>query len=405
MSLSSTAPSFLLKKGKSSGALKTPEERRSESLTEFQAKFREVNPLMIKAMEAKYRKDPQKRIANLVRLQEDALKRALKEAEVQSDLDVDLHGRYPLLASSIASSIAKAPDLKRFKTMVGHIAKVASKAVEGRADDLWPGGKDEAFLSDDAAVNIKINTIEPALAFSQTLSSLGLSRDGVDDAIRSQVDVAISMAKDLCFNHEPKASIWDRERLFTALIGPCMNSVRDAWESLATKQFPSSAEVKVFTPEYIACLLSVTREAIESDDMGHEDQVSATLDELAGGIFHYLHIGNRLELSASMKQAILARQISIIDNHLAESWNRAADGIREYVENLDEDALSSWIETEGARPMSLGKVWDALDSKKLLEELNAPMDLKVDQKELVGESFYRLIQAWGLTDTLCGQNE
>lgn len=396
-------PSFLLRSSSSRQALasskQSSEELRSEALQNFQRRYREFNPLLIRAMNQGGSKNPRDNLASYVKFHQESLLKAAKRLGY-SDIDSMPEGDRFLLSKAVSESMLSAASLKGFKSsFIKVLSLIKDTLTDKEKSGFFRVTRDEAFVSDEALTNLKINATRPALEFSRTLESLQIRGSVASDIIEQQISIAASMAKDVCFNHDSKATMWDREKLFLALIGPCMESVCDSWLAIYSEKNP--AKIKVVNRLSVSKLLNSTRAAIEEDDMGHAEQVEETMLDISEAVIQLLECPRDLTIPRKARLSAITVQIEAIDGHLALAWAGAVSDIQDEVASLSEAELDRWIQNEGSRPMSLDKLWAKVDDEALTDDLSRVSFISVGDEELAGQSFFRLIQSWGLTDTLC----
>lgn len=397
------SPGFLLgspsSKNKQGLKNRSPADTRSEALQSFQRRFREINPLLIKAMNRHGKRSPKDTLANLVKFHQESLIRTAKtlgytNADSMPELD-----RF-LLSKAISDAILECESLKGFKTSVAKATALIRKSLDDKEQSgFFNESQDEVFLSSEAISNLKINALRPTLDFSRTLSSLGIQGKILENALEQQVSIATSMAKDICFNHDSDATLWDREKLFISLIEPCMDSVSDSWLSLYGSQ--GNAEIIPLNKYAISELLIETKKAIDEDDMGHAEQFSETLEEIGDAVLQMIEIPRSSSIPRNARFSYIHSQIIDLDHQISLSWRSAVTEIQNEVSRLSEEDLENWIQNEGSEPMSLSKLWRFFDAKAVNVSLSANNMVNIDDGELAGQSFFRLIQSWGLTDTLC----
>lgn len=399
-------PGFLLetqlygkKSSNNTGGYKSPSEIRSESLDVFQMRFRETNPLLIRAMNKNGRKSSKDKLAELVKFQKEAMIRVSKNLGY-SNVDLIPENSRFMLSRSISESILDCDSLRGFKNSLNYVSKLVSSCISEEVNSgLLDFGGQEQLISSDAVINLKISTIKPSMDFSRVLYCIGASESKINEILKQQFIIASSMAKDICFNHDKKASLWDREKLFISLIEPCMHSVFDSWVNLfVQKSVDTKNPIDI---SKIEAHLSKTKESILENEMGHNDVVDSTLSEIGRFVAGLIDSPKPGLIPKKLKKSYLLNQITIIDQKIANAWNEASESIQDEVSNLSEKELERWIENEGSKPMPLSRVWELLDEGEIEQDISNSEAFNIDYGELAGQSFYRLIQAWGLTDTLC----
>lgn len=400
-------PSFVLNKGNKKVSGHSDQEKEEDSsllslkLQEFGRTYRTISPLIIKSISQSPNGGSRGELAKLTKAQERMLSQTITHLGLRDESDLTNRSRYEI-SRSISELLSKTSDIKALQRDTDLVCKKLSENIDRfiaeRTDIV--SDRDTYLLADNNTTNLKIAAVKPALEFYRTLKSLSISNTSIDAALKQQMEIAILMAKDVCFNHDPKASLWDRELLFVSLIAPCMDLVKDSWLALLSAKFKSRKR-DIFVLEKIALKLSKLRKSIEEQDMGHGEIIDSTLIDIAQAYSPMINMFNDINIDYGLKSLLINKQIALLDKHLAGSWDSSINDIKEFLSELSEDEVEKWIETEGSQPMSLLKLEKFFDFKLYERQRKRLLSVMFDDKDLTGESFYRLIQAWGLTDTLC----
>lgn len=404
-------PSFLLNKGrpniKSSSKISKPSVS-SIRLQRFGRTYQAMSPLISRSLiDSSSGSEAREMLAQLTKTQEQIMK------DISDDLDLDFDdssleddkNKYEL-SKVVSEIISDSPDTESLSKELPLLSKKISEVVcdflEERKDLV--SERDLYLLADKASTNLKIAALPATLSFYRSLKSICVDESCIFEALKQQIEIAVLMAKDVCFNHDPNATLWDRELLFVSLLSPCMYFVQDSWFALFNKTLKaksSKVQVQHFVPGKIAEKLSKLRGAIEDQDMGHAEIIDETLLDISRAYSIHLDFFFKSGVDDKVKSYLINKQIKILDSLLSKAWQDSIESIRSYVESLSEEDMAQWIETEGSKPMDLLKIDGFFNTRKFKASKASLLKIRFEEKDLAGESFYRLIQAWGLTDTLC----
>lgn len=397
-------PPFMLANSQKPSSLSSVTSKQNDSsivsleLQEFARVYRSISPLIIKAIKGS---DSRKELAKLTKAQEKLLLQTVRDIGLESDNELTNRARYEI-SKSISELLSKSDNIQVLQKDLSFVStKIKTHIQEFVAErtDIV-SDRDTYLLADNNATNLKLSAVKPALDFYRTLKSLSVSSESISTALKQQIDISIIMAKDICFNHDPKASLWDRELLFVSLISPCMDLVNDSWLSLLSKKYKKH-EKQFFTVDAVASNLIKLKKSIEDQDMGHAEILDQSLSDIARAYISLIDFYTFVDIDYSVKSKLIKKQIDILDQLLSQAWDASIDNIRSYLSTLTEDDVNDWIKSEGSKPMSLDRLKDTFNLKKFKHLKTKVISVSFDDKDLTGESFYRLIQAWGLTDTLC----
>lgn len=406
-------PSFILKGTSKNGQKKNVKSQdqnglnnTSSRLKSFGRTYRSISPLIIKSLKVSKNGDSRKELARLTTAQTKIFKSTIKHLGIDSLNDISDQSRNEL-SQTISEIIAASKNLKNIRSYIGFSSKSLASNIESFLSENQDiaSERDLYLIADSNKNNLKIAGLKSTLEFYRTLKSLLMDDKSIKKALKQQVEISILMAKDICFNHDPKASLWDREILFVSLIEPCMNLVRDSWLSLLNKEFSGSDASRIYVNSVISGKLLGTKASIEEMDMGHGNDIEGALDDLARGYSPLIEFFYQSDISYNLKSKLIERQVKLLDDFLSRSWDLTINDIKEYLSGLTEEEVDSWMHNEGSKPMDLSKIEAFFDFDKFNTEKKSIFDIEFNDKDLAGESFYRLIQAWGLTDSLCRMNK